>query len=115
MKLSFVQKLSIYLVSLNLISISSLVVFKEIQRISGKYTENVSKRKTQIERQLQKNIVKVAIYRNTAYWVLNNVIYKAEIDEYGNINHENAEEIDVFNLSEREVNNLLTILDSMNS
>jgi len=115
MKLSLIQKLSIYLVSLNLISISSLVVFREIQKISGKYIKREPENKSQMERYIEKNIIKVAIYRNTAYWVLNNVIYKAEIDEYGNIKHENAEEIDVFKLSEKEVNNLLTILDSMNS
>lgn len=115
MKLSLVQKLSIYLVSLNLISISSLVVFKEIQKINGKYGSKLSYRESQLQKQIKKSIIKVAIYRNTAYWVLNNVIYKADIDEYGNINHENAEEIDVFNLSEKEVNNLLTILDNINS
>ena len=115
MKLSLVQKLSIYLVSLNLISISSLVVFKEIQRLSGKYESQLLNRESQMQKQVKKGIVKVAIYKNTAYWVLNNVIYRAEIDEYGNIKHENAEEIDVFKLSEKEVNNLLTILDSISS
>jgi len=115
MKLSLVQKLSIYLISLNLISISSLVVFREIQRLSGKYDSQSISRESQMQKQVKRGIVRVAIYKNTAYWVLNNVIYRAEIDEYGNINHENAEEIDVFKLSEKEVNNLLTILDSINN
>ena len=61
MKLSLVQKLSIYLVSLNLISISSLVVFREIQKINGKYIKDLPEKKSQMERELQKDIIKVAI------------------------------------------------------
>ena len=115
MNISLVQKLSIYLVSLNLISISSLVVFREIQKINGRYPVKNLDRESQMDRQLSKDIIKVAIYKDTAYWVLNNVIYRAKIDEFGNIDHEYAEEIDVFKLSEKEVNNLLTILDSISS
>jgi hypothetical protein len=71
-------------------------------------------RKSQLLTILEEDVVKVAIQDNNAYWVVDNVLYKAIIDEYGNINNENAEEVDVFNLSEKEVDNLALIVDNIN-
>lgn len=71
-------------------------------------------RKSQLLTILEEDVVKVAVQDNNAYWVVDNVLYKAIIDEYGNINNENAEEVDVFNLSEKEVDNLALIVDNIN-
>lgn len=111
-QLSIFTIISIWIVTLNSFAINLVVLLKDIY----KKTNTSSKEfvESQMEKILKKDIIKVAIYRNKAYWVLNNVIYKAEIDEDGNILNEMAEEVDVFKLSEKEVNNLLTILDSIN-
>lgn len=84
----------------------------EIKRKNSSIND-VEQRKSQTYKMLEKSIIRVAIYKNTAYWVLNNVIYKARVDEDGNVIDSEAEQIDVFNLSEKEVNKLLAILDSI--
>lgn len=110
-KLSISQIISVWIITLNSLAINAVLLFKKINNstISNNHIES------QMEKILKKDILRVAIYKNKAYWVLNNVIYKAEIDEYGNILDDMAEEVDVFKLSEKEVNNLLNILDSINN
>jgi hypothetical protein len=111
-KLSKTQLISIWIINLNSIAINSIIMLKEI-----KLNKNIKfvREKSQMEKVLENSSIKVAIYKNTAYWVVNNIIYKAKIDEYGNVMDHEAEQIDVFKLSEKEVNNLLVILDSINS
>jgi len=113
MRLSISQIVSIWLITLNSIAINSIMILKDLY---GKLLDDDDFiEESQMEKVLKNNIIKVAIYKNKAYWVLNNVIYTAEIDEDGNILNENAQVVDVFKLSEKEVNNLLTILDSINN
>ena len=71
------------------------------------------KKRSQMQKILQENSVNVAIINNKAYWVRDNTFYTAKIDEVGMIDTDNAEAIDVFSLTEREMKNLLKILDSI--
>lgn len=71
--------------------------------------------KTQMQKQIEKNIIKIAVMGNAAYWIDNSNIYKAIIDENGEIDRENALVIDVFKLSEKEVDKLASIIDVINS
>jgi hypothetical protein len=71
------------------------------------------KKKSQMQKILQENSVSVAIINNKAYWVRDNTFYTAKINEVGMIDTDNAEAIDVFSLTEREMKNLLNILDSI--
>lgn len=103
--------ISVWIITLNSIAINAVLLFKKIIDVPTK----VEYIESQMEKILKKDIIRVAIYKNKAYWVLNNVIYKAEIDEYGNILDDMAEEVDVFKLSEKEVDNLLNILDNINN
>lgn len=116
MRLSISQIVAVWIVTLNSVGINLIVLLKDLY---GNLFSNNNIEEEVIESQmvkaLKKSIIKVAIYRNKAYWVLNNVIYTAEIDEDGNILNDNAEVVDVFKLSEKEVENLLTILDSINN
>ena len=68
---------------------------------------------SQMSKMLQSNIVNVAIVKNKAYWVKDNVFYTAKINSYGQIDIDNAEPVDVFSMSEIEAKNLLKILDSL--
>lgn len=111
-KLSLPQIVGVWIVTLNSFAINSIMILKDMNNKTKAISDPYQ---TQMEKLLKKSIVKVAIYRNKAYWVLNNVIYKAEIDEDGNILNEMAEEVDVFQLSEKEVNNLLAIIDSISN
>ena len=72
-------------------------------------------RQSQLSKILDEGTVKVAIQDDSAYWVIDNILYKCDITKDGKIHNENAEKVDVFNLSEKEVNNLLCIIDSINS
>lgn len=111
-KLSKTQLISVWLINLNSIAINTIIMLKEI-----KVNKSIKfiREKSQMEKVLENSSIKVAIYKDTAYWVVNNIVYKAKIDEYGNVMDHEAEQIDVFKLSEKEINNLLVILDSINS
>lgn len=71
------------------------------------------KKKSQMQKLLDKNSISVAIVNNKAYWVKDNTFYTASIDAVGDIDTDNAEVVDVFSLSEPEMKNLLKILDSI--
>jgi hypothetical protein len=75
--------------------------------------KNQNKGLSQMNKFLNKDSVNVAIVNKKAYWVSDNTFYVAKIDEEGHIDTENAKEIDVFSLSNREASNLLKILDSL--
>jgi hypothetical protein len=72
-------------------------------------------RKSQMRKVLDENTVRVAIQDNSAYWVVNNILYTANVSKDGRILNENAERVNVFDLSEKEVNNLLSIIDTISS
>ena len=56
--------------------------------------------------------IKVAIVEDKAYWVINNVLYQADVvDE--EIQREYAEPVDAFSMDYREVNKLMNILDNI--
>jgi hypothetical protein len=58
------------------------------------------------------NFIKVAIVEDKAYWVIQNVLYQADIiDE--EIDKENASPVDAFSMDFKEVNQLMNILDNM--
>jgi hypothetical protein len=72
-------------------------------------------KQSQLSKILDEGTVKVAIQDNNAYWVMDNNLYKCSIDTDGRIDNENAKKINVFDLSEKEVKNLLSIIDTINS
>jgi hypothetical protein len=117
LKLSKLELFSLSLIGLNSFVITSVAIFHSMldkeQNISFTPHFNEDNRKTQMRKAIEKVIIKVAIYDNNAYWVVNNTIYKASIDDHGNIDDTDAITVDVFDLSEKEVDNLLAIIDSI--
>ena len=69
---------------------------------------------SQIEKVRKKNIVKVAIVHNRAFWVKDNKFWTSNIID-GYIDDVGAEEIDAHSLSNKELYMLLEILDELNS
>ena len=69
---------------------------------------------SQIEKIRKKNIVKVAIVHNRAFWVKDNKFWTSRIVD-GYIDDVHAEEIDAHSLSKKELDMLLEILDELNS
>jgi len=58
------------------------------------------------------NFIKVAIVEDTAYWVINNVLYQADVVD-GEIEKEYAQPVDAFQMDFKQVNYLMNILDNM--
>jgi hypothetical protein len=58
------------------------------------------------------NFIKVAIVEDKAYWVINNILYEANVVD-GEIEKEEASPVDAFKMNYKEVNKLMSILDNM--
>ena len=117
LKLSKLEIFSVSLISIHSLVISVLASFslmsKKNESISFTPYSNKDNAKTQMQKAIEKIIIKVAIYDDNAYWVVDNNIYKASIDDHGKIDDTEAIAINVFDLSEKEVDNLLAIIDSI--
>ena len=118
-KLSPLQRLSGCIVAINSFGINLFVLiftfFENKRSQDFSISFNPVSRQSQLSKILDEGTVRVAIQDNNAYWVIDNILYKASIDQDGKILNENAERVDVFDLSEKEVNNLLSIIDNINS
>jgi ABC-type uncharacterized transport system ATPase subunit len=117
--LSPLQRLSACLIAINFFAINLFVIISSLIENNKKEDFSISfkgfSRKSQLCRILDEGTVRVAIQDNSAYWVIDNILYKANISEDGRILNENAERVDVFDLSEKEVSNLLSIIDTISS
>lgn len=67
---------------------------------------------TQLDKIRKKHIIKVAIVKDNAYWVHNNVFYKSKIVD-GYIDDVNAKPIDAHSLKQSELLQLMDILDNL--
>ena len=117
--LSPLQRLSACLIAINFFAINLFVIITSLIENNKEEDFSISfkgfSRKSQLCRILDEGTVRVAIQDNSAYWVIDNILYKANIGEDGRILNENAERVDVFDLSEKEVSNLLSIIDTISS
>jgi hypothetical protein len=69
---------------------------------------------TQMQKLQKKNVIKVAIVKNKAYFVHENTFYTADIVD-GEVDRASASPINAINMSKKEIENLLLILDNMDS
>ncbi len=65
-----------------------------------------------LEENEDENFIKVAIVEDKAYWVINNILYEANVVD-GEIEKEEASPVDAFKMNYKEVNKLMSILDNM--
>jgi len=65
-----------------------------------------------LEENEDENFIKVAIVEDKAYWVINNILYEANVID-GEIEKEEASPVDAFKMNYKEVNKLMSILDNM--
>ena len=59
----------------------------------------------------EKETVRVAVYDEKAYWVYDNVFYQAEVTREPDFS--TAEPIDTMSLTQKEINELMSILDEL--
>lgn len=67
---------------------------------------------TQSRKYIQKNMLKVVLADGRAYWVTDNVFYKADTVN-GRIDESTIEPLDIFNMPKKELNKMLDILDNL--
>jgi hypothetical protein len=67
---------------------------------------------TQSQKHVQKNMLKVVIEKDKAYWIMDNVFYTANAIN-GRINEDTAKPLDIENMSIKELDNMLSILDDL--
>ena len=70
------------------------------------------KRPSQARKHLKNNSVKVLMIEDHAYWVHNNMFYVADIAN-GLVNPETVKPVDTSNMSNRDIDKMLFILDSL--
>lgn len=58
------------------------------------------------------NYIKIALVEDKAYWIINNVLYEADVID-GEIQKEYAIPVDAFEMDYMEVNRLMHILDNI--
>jgi hypothetical protein len=118
-KLSPLQRLSACLIAINFFAINLFVIINSMIQEKREEDFPVSfkgfSRKSQMRKVLDESTIRVAIQDNNAYWVIDNILYTANVSRDGRILNENAERVNVFDLSEKEVNNLLSIIDTISS
>jgi hypothetical protein len=67
---------------------------------------------TQSQKHVQKNMLKVVITEGKAYWILDNVFYIADSIN-GRVDESTVEPLDIQNLSKKDLNKMLSILDDL--
>ena len=67
---------------------------------------------TQSQRHIQKNMLRVVIADGSAYWILNNVFYTANAIN-GRVDEETIKPLDIENMSTKELDKMLSILDDL--
>ena len=70
------------------------------------------KQQSQSLKHIEKNTIKVIFIEDKAYWVSNNIFYCAEAIG-GNVNIESTKPIDTTNMSKKDIDKMLFILDNL--
>lgn len=60
----------------------------------------------------EENFINVAVLEDKAYWVINNRFYQADIID-GEVDKTSSRPVDTFEMSFKEINKMLSILDNL--
>jgi hypothetical protein len=99
------------------LSTNKLKQFNQLQTVDQilKTPQTIQKKKeSQMARVINETRVNIAIMNNKAYWIRNNTVFSSKLDEDGNVDIANAEKVDVFSLSEKDMKTIIGIIDSLN-
>ena len=73
---------------------------------------NNEKPSSQLTKRKEKDIIKVIVMENQAYWVSNNTFYVAKAFE-GEVLPDTAKPVDIENMSRKDIDRMLFILDNL--
>jgi hypothetical protein len=109
--------LSINFYYLKHLSLNKLENLNQLQTVEQmlKTPQIIQKKKeSQMTKIINETRVNIAIMNNKAYWIRNNTVFSSKLDEDGNVDIANAEKVDVFSLSEKDMKTIIGIIDSLN-
>lgn len=69
-------------------------------------------RDSQENDEYSEDFISVAVIEDKAYWVINNMFYQADIID-GEVDKQSSRPINAFEMSSREINKMLSILDNL--
>lgn len=72
----------------------------------------VDVKNTQSAKRLKENIIDVLVTEDSAYWIHQNVFYKASVDD-GHVDRSTASPVNTEDMSEEELKKMLKILDQL--
>ena len=87
-------------------------IYEIIKDIIPKQKLNKTKCITQSEKHIQKNMLKVVITNDKAYWTLDNVFYTADAVN-GRVDEDTVVPLDFEDMSKTELDKMLSILDDL--
>ena len=87
-------------------------IYEMVKNVIPKEMFDKPKVITQSQKHVQKNMLKVVITEGKAYWILDNVFYTANAIN-GRIDEDTAKPLDIENMSTKELDNMLSILDDL--
>jgi hypothetical protein len=87
-------------------------IYEMIKDVVPKNTFNKTKIITQSQKHIQKNMLKVVITDNMAYWMVDNIIYSANATN-GRVDESSAKKVDIDNMSKEDVFKMLSIIDDL--
>lgn len=73
-----------------------------------------NKKESQMKKLEKKTKVDVAIVKGKAYWVHNNILYQAGLHPSGEILTDEALPVDVINMPQKQLEQIIKIVDSIN-
>ena len=87
-------------------------IYEMVKDIVPKQVFDKPKVITQSQKHIQKNMLKVVITEGKAYWILDNVFYTANAIN-GRVDEETIKPLDVEDMSTKELDKMLSILDDL--
>jgi len=87
-------------------------IFEMVKDVVPKQRFDKPKVITQSQKHIQKNMLRVVIAEGSAYWILNNVFYTANAIN-GRVDEETIKPLDIENMSVKELDKMLSILDDL--
>ena len=87
-------------------------IYEMVKDVAPRQVFDKPKVITQSEKHIQKNMLKVVIEEDKAYWIMDNVFYTANAIN-GRIDENTAKPLDIENMPTRELDKMLSILDDL--
>lgn len=100
------------IISFGNIKYSQSATFEKTRQFMPKTTNKKPKIVSQAMKHVENHMVKIIVVENKAYWVKDNIFYMADTNN-GKIIGETAEPIDTANMSKKDIDKMLFILDNL--